>query len=119
MAAQKLTKGRFVQIITMLTVLISAFFWRTFTYEEPKKVTCKLQQSCAFYVNDAQFLAQFNLEVIKVVTPNDSWEINDGIKIDTANNTWQLNDSSLRVIELMNSKSNESMKINFVVLENN
>ncbi|PSU82487.1 hypothetical protein [Photobacterium phosphoreum] len=33
MAAQKLTKGRLIQIIILMIVLITAFVWRTVTYE--------------------------------------------------------------------------------------
>lgn len=34
MAAEKLTKGRFLQIIFLMAVLITAFVWRTVTYED-------------------------------------------------------------------------------------
>ncbi|MCQ1059866.1 hypothetical protein LRP52_30215 [Photobacterium sp. ZSDE20] len=34
MAAEKLTKGRFIQIIFLMTVLVTAFVWRTVTYDE-------------------------------------------------------------------------------------
>ncbi|MGF1873135.1 hypothetical protein [Photobacterium indicum] len=34
MAAEKLTKSRLIQIIVLMAVLISAFVWRTVTYEE-------------------------------------------------------------------------------------
>ena len=33
MAAQKLTKGRLIQIIILMVVLITAFVWRTVTYK--------------------------------------------------------------------------------------
>lgn len=32
MAAQKLTKSRLIQLIIMLIILLSAFFYRTFTH---------------------------------------------------------------------------------------
>ncbi|EAR53265.1 hypothetical protein SKA34_13965 [Photobacterium sp. SKA34] len=32
MAAEKLTRGRLIQIIVLMTILISAFVWRTVTY---------------------------------------------------------------------------------------
>lgn len=32
MAAQKLTKGRLIQLIVVLAILLAAFFYRTFTY---------------------------------------------------------------------------------------
>ncbi|MGF1686808.1 hypothetical protein L4C36_08930 [Photobacterium japonica] len=34
MAAEKLTKGRFIQILFLMAVLITAFVWRTITYKE-------------------------------------------------------------------------------------
>ena len=34
MAAEKLTKARLIQIIFLMAVLITAFVWRTVTYEE-------------------------------------------------------------------------------------
>ncbi|ANU36434.1 hypothetical protein RJD38_14150 [Vibrio scophthalmi] len=118
MAAQKLTKGRFVQIIIMLTVLIVAFFWRTFNYEAEKKTSCKLQQPCAFYVNDAQFFAQFSPQEIKIVTPNDSWEIDGAIALKAAKNTWQLNNSLLRNITVRSKENDETTHIEFVVQGN-
>ncbi|PSV44650.1 hypothetical protein [Photobacterium sp. GB-36] len=36
MAAEKLTRGRLIQIIVLMTILISAFFWRTVTYTSPE-----------------------------------------------------------------------------------
>lgn len=46
MAAQKLTKARLVQILIMLSLLIGAFFWRTFTYETNREVDCSQKQRC-------------------------------------------------------------------------
>lgn len=47
MAAEKLTKGRFIQILFLMAVLITAFVWRTVTYEstsstDTNKITCEL-----------------------------------------------------------------------------
>ncbi|MGF1724905.1 hypothetical protein [Photobacterium nomapromontoriensis] len=47
MAAEKLTKGRLIQILFIMAVLITAFTWRTITYEEMQsinnnKITCEL-----------------------------------------------------------------------------
>lgn len=39
MPAEKLTKSKLIQILFMLTILLSAFFWRTIThYNEPENV---------------------------------------------------------------------------------
>ncbi|WP_231569013.1 hypothetical protein [Photobacterium gaetbulicola] len=47
MAAEKLTKGRLIQILFLLAVLITAFVWRTVTYndnqtEDSTALTCQL-----------------------------------------------------------------------------
>ncbi|PSU34681.1 hypothetical protein C9I99_06180 [Photobacterium lutimaris] len=47
MAAEKLTKGRLFQILFLMTILITAFVWRTVTYdkidgEEINAETCNL-----------------------------------------------------------------------------
>ncbi|EIF2702999.1 hypothetical protein Q4905_004119 [Vibrio alginolyticus] len=46
MPAQKLTKARLAQILIMLSVLISAFFWRTFTHESVNSVDCSQKERC-------------------------------------------------------------------------
>lgn len=39
MPAEKLTKSKLIQILFMLTILLSAFFWRTITYyNEPENI---------------------------------------------------------------------------------
>ncbi|TOH22869.1 hypothetical protein CGH46_25505, partial [Vibrio parahaemolyticus] len=38
MPAQKLTKARLAQILIMLSLLVGAFFWRTFTHETSTSV---------------------------------------------------------------------------------
>ncbi len=62
MAAEKLTKGRFAQIIIMLTLLIVVFFWRTFTYEAKTVVNCNAAEVCNFEVTESVFSAQVSDE---------------------------------------------------------
>lgn len=45
MAAEKLTKGRLIQILFLMAVLITAFVWRTITYE-PTQPSDQLENSC-------------------------------------------------------------------------
>ncbi|MFV0446897.1 MAG: hypothetical protein ACK5MF_00250 [Vibrio sp.] len=52
MAAEKLTKHRLAQIAVTLIVLLTAFFWRTFTYTEVTTVICNPQPNCSVFVND-------------------------------------------------------------------
>ncbi|WP_102412486.1 hypothetical protein [Vibrio cyclitrophicus] len=51
MAAQKLTKGRLVQIIVMLVILIAAFTWRTVTYDNYETVSCIISKPCEFGID--------------------------------------------------------------------
>ena len=58
MAAEKLTKGRFIQILFLLAVLITAFVWRTVTYtnnqdENNTATTCQLSaEKCTINESD-------------------------------------------------------------------
>ncbi|MDO6705341.1 hypothetical protein [Photobacterium sp. 1_MG-2023] len=45
MAAQKLTKARLIQILFLLAVLITAFTWRTITYDQ-SEVTDEIAVNC-------------------------------------------------------------------------
>ncbi|CAV18621.1 MULTISPECIES: hypothetical protein [Vibrio] len=51
MAAQKLTKGRLVQIIVMLVILIAAFTWRTVTYDNDETVNCIISKPCQITID--------------------------------------------------------------------
>ncbi|MGI2943926.1 hypothetical protein [Vibrio diabolicus] len=46
MPAQKLTKARLAQILIMLSVLIGAFSWRTFTHESVTSIDCSQKERC-------------------------------------------------------------------------
>lgn len=52
MAAQKLTKGRLVQIIVMLVILLAAFTWRTVTYDNNETITCIVSKPCEFGIDN-------------------------------------------------------------------
>lgn len=60
MAAQKLTRGRLIQIIVLMIILISAFVWRTVTYQpktpnQAQITTCNLNAgNCVFTINNKQ-----------------------------------------------------------------
>ncbi|MCF7504950.1 MULTISPECIES: hypothetical protein [Vibrio] len=60
MAAQKLTKGRLVQIIGMLVVLIAAFTWRTVTYDNNETVNCIVSKPCEFGIDKHNVLISGN-----------------------------------------------------------
>ncbi|GEA50873.1 hypothetical protein VIN01S_16770 [Vibrio inusitatus NBRC 102082] len=65
MAAEKLTKGRLIQIIVTFTVLIVAFTWRTFEHSDNKSVnetSCIAVNSCRFEFNRNDYLLELDTE---------------------------------------------------------
>ncbi|ASA54449.1 hypothetical protein [Vibrio gazogenes] len=40
MPAEKLTKQRLIHIVVILTILVAAFFWRTYRYSKPEQLSC-------------------------------------------------------------------------------
>jgi hypothetical protein len=50
MAAEKLTKYRLGQIIVILCVLVIAFIWRTYTYQNAKHINCIAHNPCRLNV---------------------------------------------------------------------
>ncbi|UUM31888.1 hypothetical protein [Vibrio japonicus] len=75
MAAQKLTRGRFVQIIIMLTLLLAAFFWRTVNHDFAENISCRLGNECVFHIEKSQFIASLSEGSISIISEDDSWEI--------------------------------------------
>ncbi|KGY10586.1 hypothetical protein [Vibrio sinaloensis] len=75
MAAEKLTRGRFVQIIIMLTILIAAFIWRTVDYQKVINVACSTDEKCTFFVNDFRFYATLSKQSIKLETDENDWRV--------------------------------------------
>lgn len=73
MAAQKLTKGRLVQIIVMMLLLITAFTYRTITHNEANVMTCSPNDVCE--VNIAEKTVTFDYQessrVLKFTKPED------------------------------------------------
>ncbi|EDP60043.1 hypothetical protein [Vibrio sp. AND4] len=66
MAAQKLTKARLAQILIMLSVLIGAFFWRTFTYDKNREVDCTQKQRCEFVIGAEKIIINKKLSGISI-----------------------------------------------------
>lgn len=76
MPAQKLTKGRLAQILIMLSVLVGAFFWRTFTHETLGKVDCSNKERCNIAILDEKITIKRNsLGILIEVPKNSSLEI--------------------------------------------
>ncbi|MEH0760127.1 hypothetical protein H4F20_10535 [Vibrio sp. 16] len=75
MAAEKLTRGRFVQIIIMLTILIAAFIWRTVDHPKVINVACSTDEKCTFFVNDFRFYATLSKQNIKLETDENDWRV--------------------------------------------
>ncbi|OEF05171.1 hypothetical protein A1QI_08945 [Vibrio genomosp. F10 str. 9ZB36] len=66
MAAQPLTKGRFVQIIITLSILVGVFTWRTITHSQIQLVDCNYQEQCLFDVKNNTLEARFNQGKLKL-----------------------------------------------------
>ncbi|MCG7516944.1 hypothetical protein [Vibrio sp. MMH1-50] len=77
MAAQKLTKARLAQILIMLSLLIGAFFWRTFTYETSKEVDCSQKQRCDVTIGVSKITINKTSKGFSIESPE-----NRSIKID-------------------------------------
>ena len=64
MAAQKLTRGRLIQIIILIIILISAFVWRTVTYKSKATVqrsVCNLNTgNCFFNINKKKIIVSLS-----------------------------------------------------------
>ncbi|OAJ94445.1 hypothetical protein [Vibrio bivalvicida] len=111
MAAQKLTRGRFVQIIIMLTLLIAAFTWRTVTFTNAQEIECELKPKCTFSVKNDQFSALKSEEKITLNKPSNNWQIsteNKSVKIIESENNWQILGEQLDNLEIKLSDLEES-----------
>ena len=65
MAAEKLTKGRLIQIIVTFAVLIAAFTWRTIEHSDNNSMgetSCIAVDSCRFEFNSSDYLLELDAE---------------------------------------------------------
>jgi hypothetical protein len=112
MPAQKLTKARLAQILIMLSLLIGAFFWRTFTYETSSVVDCSQKQRCDVTIGT---------EKITINKGSDGFSIesteNGSIKIDL-NQSGEFIDLSDKYRQSNWSDISETRVINFKISEN-
>ncbi len=69
MPAQKLTKARLAQILIMLSVLVGAFLWRTFTHETPTSVDCSQKERCDVTISGERITINRDSEGIAIETP--------------------------------------------------
>lgn len=111
MAAQKLTKGRFVQIIIMLTLLIVAFFWRTMTYNEVRRVNCVGQTECNFDVNGSQFTAIIIGQMLSIRTTQMHWTIQDIDAIQKDVKYWQIPMEEHHSLVLQNKQTDQTYTV--------
>ncbi|CAM2939807.1 hypothetical protein VIOR103205_08945 [Vibrio ordalii] len=54
MASEKLTKHRLAQILITLLILLVAFFWRTFSYQNVDITSCTAAPNCSAIVNEQE-----------------------------------------------------------------
>ncbi|WP_159656603.1 hypothetical protein [Vibrio atypicus] len=110
MAAEKLTKGRFVQIIIMLTLLITAFIWRTYNNEVAKNVACKQNEDCVFYVNNLLFTAKFSKGVITLKSEKNDWDIepvSEQVQLEKVGDLWIITRSNPNLLVSIEVSSND------------
>ena len=103
MAAEKLTRARFAQIIIMLTLLIAAFIWRTMTHNEHENIECELKPSCTFNVKNSSISASLQGSKLVVERPSGNWQLiseNPQLKIESKGENWQVELSSNDDFEL-------------------
>ncbi|NRF31558.1 hypothetical protein [Vibrio coralliilyticus] len=103
MAAEKLTRGRFAQIIIMLTLLITAFIWRTMAYKEQGNVECELKPSCTFNVKNRSISAALEDSKLVVEKPTGNWQLtseNSQLKVESKEKSWEVELSSKEDFEL-------------------
>lgn len=122
MAAQKLTRGRFAQIIIMLTLLIAAFIWRTIEHESPINAVCKRANDCVFYVNETRFDVHISSSQITLKTDSSNWTIssvNSSEKITKNANSWQVNipSSQSEIALLVSSTDKDIIKTVYIKSE--
>ncbi|PFG56148.1 hypothetical protein ATG66_2474 [Vibrio sp. ES.051] len=68
MPAQKLTKARLAQILIMLSVLIGAFFWRTFTHETINTIDCSQKERCDVTIGEEKITINRDSSGISIET---------------------------------------------------
>lgn len=71
MAAQKLTRERLIQIIILMIILVSAFVWRTVTYQVKTPIQmCSLNiGSCSFNINNKPVTVTLTSKILEAETP--------------------------------------------------
>ncbi|GLT19973.1 hypothetical protein GCM10007938_37560 [Vibrio zhanjiangensis] len=102
MAAEKLTLGRFAQIIIMLTLLVAAFTWRTLDYVEPDKLECNLTPKCTVNINDSSLIAYLEGETLIVSKPVGEWTMisqDPSLVVETDNERWKVHISAQQAFE--------------------
>ncbi len=70
MPAQKLTRGRIVQICITLAVLVTAFTWRTIEHNNVKTVNCKVNQTCQFIYGSNEINFAIGADKLTLSTTN-------------------------------------------------
>ncbi len=107
MPAQKLTKARLAQILIMLSVLVVAFFWRTFTHETPRRVDCSQKERCDVTIGGVIVTINRNTNGILIETPKSS-----SLKIDLDQSGLFINaDSKHQVIEWKTISHNKNINL--------
>lgn len=120
MAAEKLTPGRFAQIIIMLTLLVAAFTWRTLDYDKQDKLECNLTPKCTVNVNDSSLIAYLEGAKLIIIKPTGGWTMinpEQSLGIEEDETTWKVPIPRNQVIEFYfkNKNSADPFKVSFFV----
>ncbi|MDF2152180.1 hypothetical protein [Vibrio sp. CAU 1672] len=97
MPAQKLTKGRLAQILIMLSLLVTAFMWRSLSHQSTRTVDCSQKIRCDVTIGGEKITIKQNRGEISIQSAE-----NSRLKIDPnqagALQSLSNNDGNLRTI---------------------
>ena len=114
MAAEKLTPGRFAQIIIMLTLLIAAFTWRTLDYDTQDKLECNLTPKCTVNINDSSLIAYLEGSRLIIMKPTASWvltSLDKSLELEENETMWEIELGTKQVAEFYFKKNSTDQKI--------
>lgn len=117
MAAEKLTKGRLVQIIIMLLILVVAFTWRTLTHSDITFRECNTN-ACTFSFDsnhfsiteiDDGYLLSGNITNYELVL------LHESSRVVKQKGSWKIETNETQLNILLTSKeSNDNAKITLI-----
>ena len=117
MAAEKLTPGRFAQIIIMLTLLVAAFTWRTLDYDKQDQLECNLTPKCTVNINDSSLIAYLEGAKLIIIKPTGGWTMinpKQSLEIEETKRLGKSHFTNQVLILFKNKNSADPFKVFFV-----